>query len=144
MKFRAFVLFVTVMGAALCLWAQTSATHKPAAKKAVAKKAATKKATPMKKGTPAPKKRVASTPRQSTPTPDRYKEIQGALVAKGYLKAEPTGVWDAQSVDAMKRYQSDQKQDASGRITAASLIGLGLGPRTAMSPAAEQASATQP
>jgi len=40
-------------------------------------------------------------------------------------------VWDVQSVEAMKRYQADEKQDPSGKITAASLIGLGLGPQTA-------------
>jgi hypothetical protein len=148
MNFRPFVLFITALATTLCLWAQTTAAHKPAAqkvvtKKAVTKKAVTKKATPVKKSTPTKKgtaakgKRATWTPRQSAPTPDRYKEIQGALAAKGYFKAEPSGVWDAQSVDAMKRYQADQKQDASGRITAASLIGLGLGPKTASSPAAE-------
>jgi hypothetical protein len=40
-------------------------------------------------------------------------------------------VWDSESADAMKRYQTDEKQDPSGKITAASLIGLGLGPKTA-------------
>jgi hypothetical protein len=76
-------------------------------------------------------RRPAGPPRQATPTAERYKEIQDALAAKGYLKGESTGVWDAQSVDALKRYQADQKQDPSGRITAASLIDLGLGPKTA-------------
>ena len=32
----------------------------------------------------------------------------------------------------MKRFQADQKQDPSGKLTAASLIGLGLGPQTAL------------
>jgi len=76
-------------------------------------------------------KRATYQPRQAAPTPDRLREIQSALAAKGYLQSEPTGVWDAQSVDAMKRYQADEKQDPSGKITAASLIGLGLGPQTA-------------
>lgn len=74
--------------------------------------------------------RAAYQPRQSAPTPDRLKEIQGALASKGYLKSEPSGVWNAESIDAMKRYQADQKLDPSGKITAASLIGLGLGSST--------------
>ncbi len=53
-------------------------------------------------------------------------------MAKGYLKSEPSGVWDADSVDALKRYQADQNQDPTGKLTAAALIGLGLGPKTAL------------
>jgi hypothetical protein len=120
MRFGAFVLFIAITG----LLAQTSTAHKPVAKKA----AATKKKSAAKK---TPVRRVASVPRQAAPTPQRYKEIQDALAAKGYLKSEGTGVWDAQSIDALKRYQADQKEDPTGKITAASLIGLGLGPKTA-------------
>ncbi|HVW08253.1 MAG TPA: peptidoglycan-binding domain-containing protein [Bryobacteraceae bacterium] len=74
--------------------------------------------------------------RQVNPTPDRYKEIQQALVEKGYLKSEPSGVWDADSIDAMTRFQNDQKLPATGKITAASLIGLGLGAKSAGAPEA--------
>jgi peptidoglycan hydrolase-like protein with peptidoglycan-binding domain len=66
-----------------------------------------------------------------TPTPERYKEIQQALVDKGYLKSEPNGVWDAQSIDALRQFQTDKKLSVTGRISSASLIGLGLGPNTA-------------
>ena len=65
--------------------------------------------------------------RQQAPTPERYKQIQQALAAKGYLKSEPTGVWDVQSVEALRQFQTDQKLSPSGKINAASLIGLGLG-----------------
>jgi peptidoglycan hydrolase-like protein with peptidoglycan-binding domain len=71
-----------------------------------------------------------------SPTSDRYKEIQQALVEKGYLKSEPTGVWDNNSQDAMTRFQNDQKLPATGKITAASLIGLGLGAKSAGAPEA--------
>ena len=47
--------------------------------------------------------------RQQSPTPERYKEIQQALVDRGYLKGDPTGVWDADSANAMLRFQTDQK-----------------------------------
>jgi Putative peptidoglycan binding domain len=72
----------------------------------------------------------ARSARQLAPTADRYREIQKALADRGYLKNEPTGTWDAASQEAMRKFQSDQKLDPSGKITAASLIGLGLGPKT--------------
>jgi peptidoglycan hydrolase-like protein with peptidoglycan-binding domain len=65
------------------------------------------------------------------PTPERYKEIQQALVAKGYLKGEPTGTWNQESADAMRRFQQDQNINASGKIDSLSLIALGLGPKRA-------------
>jgi hypothetical protein len=64
------------------------------------------------------------------PTADRYKEIQQALANKGYLKPEEaTGTWNADSADALKRFQSEQNLDASGKINSLSLIALGLGPK---------------
>jgi hypothetical protein len=68
--------------------------------------------------------------RQLSPTSDRYREIQQALVSKGYLQADQaTGVWDQNSTDAMKRFQSEQNIDASGKLNSLSLIALGLGPK---------------
>jgi hypothetical protein len=65
-----------------------------------------------------------------TPAPERYKEIQGALVAKGYLKPEDAnGSWNPASAEALKRFQSEQNLDASGKINSLSLIALGLGPK---------------
>jgi hypothetical protein len=69
--------------------------------------------------------------RQSAPTPERYKEIQQALADKGYLKSAPNGVWDAQSMDALRQFQTDQKLSPTGKLSSASLIALGLGPKTA-------------
>jgi len=115
---------------------KTTAANKSTAKKSTAKatgktvassarsKAAKGKST---KKTPAATWRT----RQQNPTPERYKEIQQALVDKGYLKGEPSGVWDAASVDAMQRFQSDQKMTPTGKINAPSLIGLGLGAKSA-------------
>lgn len=68
--------------------------------------------------------------RQLQPTPDRYKEIQDALAAKGFLRPEEaTGKWDQTSVDALKRFQEEQKIESTGKINSLSLIALGLGPR---------------
>ena len=66
---------------------------------------------------------------QQSPSADRYREIQDALAAKGYLKTPPSGVWDKDSIDAMTRFQQDQKLDATGKLTARSLGALGLGPK---------------
>jgi hypothetical protein len=92
-----------------------------------------KKKTAAKKKTTSSKKSVTTAarwqPRQLTPTPERYKEIQQALVDKGYLKSEPNGVWDAQSSDALRQFQTDRKLSPTGRISSASLIELGLGPK---------------
>jgi hypothetical protein len=68
--------------------------------------------------------------RQTTPTPERYKEIQEALVAKGYLKADDaTGSWGQSSVEALKRFQMEQNIESTGKINSLSLIALGLGPK---------------
>lgn len=84
-------------------------------------------------------------PVQAQPSQDRYKEIQTSLVQKGYLGGEPSGTWDADSVAAMKRFQKDQNLDADGKLSALSLIALGLGPkRTLTASSGPPASTTIP
>jgi Putative peptidoglycan binding domain. len=68
-------------------------------------------------------------PAQQEPTRERYKEIQQALAEKGYFNGEPNGIWGPESVEAMRRFQEDQDLVANGKITALSLIYLGLGPK---------------
>ena len=81
-----------------------------------------------KKGPPA--KRVTWRNRQLAPTPQRYKEIQDALAAKGYLNPEDAnGTWNQASMDALKKFQAGQNLDSTGKINSLSLIALGLGPR---------------
>jgi hypothetical protein len=68
--------------------------------------------------------------RQSAPAPERVKEIQDALVAKGYLSAEDaTGSWGQPSIDALKKFQAEQNLQTTGKINSLSLIALGLGPK---------------
>lgn len=67
--------------------------------------------------------------RQLAPTPERYREIQQALIDKGYLTAEATGRWDQASIDALRRFQQEQKLEPTGKINSLSLIALGLGPK---------------
>ena len=101
--------------------------------------------TSARKGTTA-KGRTTVTPRrpvyqrQMQPTPDRYKEIQQALVTRGYLKNDPSGAWDQETMDAMRRFQEDQNIEPTGKIDSLSLIALGLGPKhdvSARAPAAK-------
>jgi hypothetical protein len=120
---------------------KTAPKKTSAAKKAVPKTAASgtsltakktassKKTVSSKKGKSAKKPTVAAY-RQLAPTPERYREIQQALADKGYLKSEPNGVWDSQSADALRQFQTDQKLSPTGKLSSASLIALGLGPKT--------------
>jgi len=60
--------------------------------------------------------------------PERVQEIQRALIRAGYLPAEPTGKWDDQTREAMRRYQTDHGFPVTGLPEAKSLMKLGLGP----------------
>jgi uncharacterized low-complexity protein len=110
---------------------QTTPAKKTAAKKKATpgrKGAATKSASSRGKKTPG-KRGVTWRNRQMSPTPDRYREIQGALASKGFLKPEDaTGTWNQTSSDAMKKFQTEQNLDSTGKINSLSLIALGLGP----------------
>lgn len=65
---------------------------------------------------------------QTRPTPERYKQIEQALAARGYLTEEPTGKWGPASVEALRSFQSDNQLPPTGKLDALSLIQLGLGP----------------
>lgn len=91
-------------------------------------------------GKKAPVKSVTWRNRQTAPSPDRYREIQGALASKGYLNPdEATGNWNQSSADALKRFQEEQNLESNGKINSLSLIALGLGPRRDVTPAAKPA-----
>jgi murein L,D-transpeptidase YcbB/YkuD len=66
---------------------------------------------------------------QAAPTPERYKEIQQALAARGYFKGEANGQWGPDSVDALRRFQSEQSLEPDGKLGSLSLIAMGLGPK---------------
>ena len=85
---------------------------------------------------PKTSKKPARAKSQSTPSTDRYKQIQEALASKGYLSQDQAnGQWGDASVDALKRFQADQKIESTGRINSLSLIALGLGPKHEATPA---------
>jgi hypothetical protein len=149
---------ILTFGAALAMAALTwgaETTTTPATKKAPAKKPAVasvakkapSKSAAVKPGVATKKPSAATTTasakrgvkkapattwrnRQTSPTSDRYKEIQDALVAKGYLPSEEaTGNWGEASADALKKFQAEETLETTGKINALSLIALGLGPK---------------
>lgn len=65
---------------------------------------------------------------QQQPTSDRYREIQQALIDKGFLEGEPSGQWDATTVAAFKKFELSQNLRDDGKIDSMALIALGLGP----------------
>jgi len=65
---------------------------------------------------------------QRTIGEERTRDIQSALIREHYLAGEPTGVWDAQSKDAMMRYQSANGWQTKSLPDSRALIKLGLGP----------------
>jgi hypothetical protein len=81
---------------------------------------------------------------QLHPDPERYQQIQQALTDKGYFKGEINGQWGDDSVDALRRFQTDQKLDGDGHLTALSLSSLGLGPKHDGDTSIKPASAATP
>jgi peptidoglycan hydrolase-like protein with peptidoglycan-binding domain len=87
--------------------------------------------TPAKKSSKPAKKRSPRVRAQSAPTAERIREIQSALAAKGCYAGEPSGKWDARTVEAMKKFQSESELTVTGKLDAKSLQKLGLGSEVA-------------
>jgi peptidoglycan hydrolase-like protein with peptidoglycan-binding domain len=128
--------FCLSLALAALAWPLTTTTHKPKAKSHATGSLPSKKSVKAKsartKSSKSTKHHAPQSARRSTqqaPTSERYKEIQQALASKGYLHGEPSGKWDADSADALKRFQTDQNLAPDGKINSLSLIALGLGPK---------------
>jgi len=63
-------------------------------------------------------------------TSDRVTQIQAALIQKHYLTGDPNGHWDAETQDAMRKYQADHGWQTKLMPDARAIIALGLGPKT--------------
>lgn len=61
------------------------------------------------------------------PTSSRIEQIQRALSRSGFYQGDPTGRWDAATIDAMKSFQQAHGLPSTGKIDARSLQKLGLG-----------------
>lgn len=115
--------------------ASKQAATKKAAPKATAKagaRASTGKSAVAKSGTKRRRAVVARRPMtQQQPEAQRIREIQQALTEKGY-PVEVSGVWGAESVEALKKFQAAQNINnltGRGKLDSLTLISLGLGPR---------------
>ena len=72
---------------------------------------------------------------QGQPSAQRYREIQQALAEKGYFQGIVDGNWGPESVEAMKKLQTEKGfLPVDGKITSLSLIALGLGSEHATIP----------
>jgi peptidoglycan hydrolase-like protein with peptidoglycan-binding domain len=143
---RKVAALILIFGASLPGLAATP-TKRPSATPG-ARTAAVSKKTPARKGTARRRRGTSARSRtrqtwrtsQMVPTPERYKEVQAALAAKGYSTQTPNGVWSTEWAGALKRFQQDRKLEPTGKLNALSLITLGLGPKrgadTAAPPAA--------
>ena len=68
---------------------------------------------------------------QMAPAPERINEIQTALAKKGFYTGDPTGKWDDNSTEAVKKFQAANGLTPSGKYDALTLQKLGLGSETA-------------
>src|SRR5579863_4181378 len=84
-----------------------------------------------KKKSSSKSKRKPKVKGQTAPTPDRIRDIQTALQKDGSYQGQPTGKWDAATMDAMKKYQDKNSITPTGKIDAVTLEKLGLGSDTA-------------
>jgi peptidoglycan hydrolase-like protein with peptidoglycan-binding domain len=108
-----------------------TASKKTAARKTATRKATAKKSTSKKTAARARTSKTRQSWRtgQMAPTPERYREIQQALIDKGYYEGEPSGAWGSDCATALKKFQQDQNLQADGKLDSLTLISLGLGPR---------------
>jgi hypothetical protein len=60
--------------------------------------------------------------------PARAREIQEALIREHYMEGSPSGTWDANSQNAMVRFQADNGWQSKVVPDSRALIKLGLGP----------------
>src|SRR5438874_11324419 len=95
-------LFVLVLMETIAMPGWTQSSHKPAAQHRSSKHRRSARK-------PAPSY-------QLHPDAERYQEIQKALADRGYFKGEANGQWSDDSVDALKRFQADQKLPNDDKI----------------------------
>jgi hypothetical protein len=74
------------------------------------------------------KKKSTRTKGQQKIDPERARSIQEALIREHYLTGEPSGTWNQESEDAMRKYQADHGWQSKTVPDSRALISLGLGP----------------
>lgn len=78
-----------------------------------------------------PASNAADAPRVASTgiSPERVAEIQEALIKRGYLEGPASTQYDDKTVDAMKRFQADNKLAGTGQPSAHALKKLGVSKR---------------
>jgi hypothetical protein len=76
-------------------------------------------------------KKARKQPGQKAPTNDRITEIQTALARDGSFRGSPSGRWDDDTTEAMRKFQAGHGLNPSGKLDAPTLQRLGLGSQTA-------------
>jgi len=76
-------------------------------------------------------KKARKQPGQKAPTNDRITEIQTALARDGSFRGSPSGKWDDDTTEAMRKFQAGHGLNPSGKLDAPTLQRLGLGSQTA-------------
>jgi len=76
-------------------------------------------------------KKARKQPGQKAPTNERITEIQTALAREGSFRGSPTGKWDDDTTEAMRKFQAGHGLNPSGKLDAPTLQRLGLGSQTA-------------
>jgi peptidoglycan hydrolase-like protein with peptidoglycan-binding domain len=122
-------LFLAVLGAGtLSVPAVSAQTPSPSPTKAVH---TTHSSTSTSRSRTSTRKKVKKVKGQAAPTAERITEIQEALSRKGVYSGAPSGQWDDSTTDAMKKFQTSNGLNPSGKLDALTLQKLGLGSETA-------------
>ena len=127
MRFALRGVFVASLGLAVSLCANTLSAQTPSTKSKTSASTSSKAHGTAKKTSSRKKKDKG----QMAPTSDRITEIQQALAKGGSYSATPSGKWDDNTVDAMKKFQTTHALNPNGKLDALTLEKLGLGSTTA-------------
>src|ERR1700747_1857725 len=100
----------------------SSGSHSSSSKTA---KARTTSSTASRKGK---KSRKSAKRGQQKIDSERTQQIQQALIKQHYLSGEPTGKWDPNTEDALRKFQADNGWQNKTVPDSRALIKLGLGP----------------
>jgi peptidoglycan hydrolase-like protein with peptidoglycan-binding domain len=71
------------------------------------------------------RKRSKKVKGQTAPTPERITAIQEALAKQGAFTGVPSGKWDDSTTEAMKKFQSSNGLNPTGKLDAVTLQKLG-------------------
>jgi peptidoglycan hydrolase-like protein with peptidoglycan-binding domain len=129
-----FGLLLAVLAAGtLCVAAASAQSASSTAKKSTASSTSHSNTTAAssKSSKNSKSKRTKKVKGQAAPTPERISEIQDALAKKGMLAGPSTGKWDDSTVEAMKKFQSANGLNSSGKLDALTLQKLGFGSEVA-------------